>query len=534
MRKSFLYSVLTILLLLNFKDLEGARTYQWNEAQKHVGESITVEGVIKYTKNIGNICFLNFHPNFEKYASILIFGEYFSSFPKSPEIYYYLKKVRIHGKVTSYKGKAQIKIYSPRQIEVIGEYERQENPLECKCNYPKQLEITAINIGQGDATLIASPSKIMLADAGESHWYSNADALKIDSVIRSKYGENCRCIDYVVVSHFHLDHIGYIFLPETPDELPLSVNMKPLEIGDTPYKPVGYGGLGYLVLEKGYKIGKMLVRNYRNHNPNKSPQEEGSKTFRNWRFVLESKEGKKRFHPEIVQLGKDQIQLGEIGNIPVIVDIISTDGATPSYPNGCDPSRFFGGPQFIVRGDHSTDRLPPSENDLCITIIISFGNFQIFIGGDLSGENYESEFGYRYHDMEQCLSSDPYIISNYGKRVEILRANHHGSSHSSNSEFFKMINPIATIFSVGDHNTYGHVDPIILDRARKFSKVVYLTECGDNIANKKEANSIGVIVVDGEYPKELEENEVGDQNIEIFVNMDGKRFYLQGTEYLSH
>ena len=75
--------------------------------------------------------------------------------------------------------------------------------------------------------------------------------------------------------------------------------------------------------------------------------------------------------------------------------------------------------------------------------------------------------------MEKCLSSDPYIISNYGKQVEILRANHHGSSHSSNSEFFKMINPIATIFSVGDHNTYGHVDPIILDRARKFSKVVY-------------------------------------------------------------
>jgi hypothetical protein len=240
------------------------------------------------------------------------------------------------------------------------------------------------------------------------------------------------------------------------------------------------------------------------------------------------------FHPEIVKLGKDQIHLGEIKNTPIFVDIISVDGATPSSPNGCDPNRFFGGSQFIVRGDHTKDRLPPSENDLCISLIISFGDFQMFIGGDLSGENHESEFGYRYNDMETCLSRDPYIVNTYGNRIEILRANHHGSSHSSNSEFIKMINPIATIFSVGDNNTYGHVAPEVLDRALKFSKIVYLTECGDNITNRKEADSIGVIVVDEEYPKELEEDEVGDPNIEILVGKDGKNFYLQGTKYLSY
>ena len=34
------------------------------------------------------------------------------------------------------------------------------------CNYPSTLEVTAINIGQGDATLIATPSRLMLADVG--------------------------------------------------------------------------------------------------------------------------------------------------------------------------------------------------------------------------------------------------------------------------------------------------------------------------------------------------------------------------------
>ena len=71
------------------------------------------------------------------------------------------------------------------------------------CNYPSTLEITAINIGQGDATLIATPTKLMLADVGESYWNSHNDAAKIASVIQNKYGTECDFIDYVVISHIH-------------------------------------------------------------------------------------------------------------------------------------------------------------------------------------------------------------------------------------------------------------------------------------------------------------------------------------------
>jgi len=511
----------------------NAKTINWTEAHKYIGQNVVIEGVIKYTKNIGIICFLNFSPDFEKYLSLVIFKEYLPSFPYSPEIYYYLKKVSVSGRITEYKGKPQIMLYSSAQIKVIGEYQRLANKQPCECNYPDQLEITSINIGQGDATLIATSSKIMLADAGESFWNSNFDALKIDKTIRQKYGENCHCIDYVLISHFHLDHIGYIYFPEIIDDIPLNENLQPLTIGESPYKPIGFGGLGYLVLEQGYQIGKMIVRDYHNHNPNRLPEDGGSKTFRNWQIILESKEGKNLFNPEIVKLGAAQVDLGKIGDKSVTIDIIASDGATAAFSSGCDPAVFFGGQEYKIRGNHVKDKIPPSENDLCICFVVSYGDFQMFIGGDLSGENCESKYGYRYHDMETCLTKDLYILEKYGNKIEILRANHHGSSHSSNLDFLKMINPLITIFSVGDYNGYGHVDSRILDNSVQYSKKVFLTECGDKIKSKQEADEHKIIIIDNEYPQQLENNEFDDPNIEIFVNKDGKKFIVQGYHYLS-
>lgn len=534
--------IIIVFFLLSINKISASEIYQWDEAHNHIGETVTVEGIFKYTNNIGNICFLNFHPNFEKYISVLIFKEYFSSFPKSPETFYYLKKVKVHGTITSYNGKPQIEVKSPRQIKVVGEYERQKAFPPCKCNYPEQLEITAINIGQGDATLIATPSKIMLVDAGESFWHSNEDALKIDSVIREKYGDNCRCIDYLLISHFHVDHIGYIFIPETPDDFPLNKNLKKLKTGESPYKPLGYGGLGYLVLEKGYQIGKMFVRDFRNHNPNKSPQDNGSKTFRNWKIILESYEGKKQFHPVTAKLGKHQIQLGEIEGQPVIVDIIAVDGATPSNLDGCDPCIYFDDCCDTIRGNQSENTLPPSENDLSISFILSFGDFQMYIGGDTSGENYVSEYGYKYHDVETCLAADPIIRTRYGGHLEILRVNHHGSSHSTNQFFLNTFDPKVAICSVGDHNTYGHVNPMVLDRtlelvAGKNSGKVFMTECGDNAVTPSnlctQNSELCAIVADKEYPEAIESDEVGDKNVDIFVSLDGTHFTVEEFTFRS-
>ena len=69
--------IIIVFFLLSINKISASEIYQWDEAHNHIGETVTVEGVFKYTNNIGNICFLNFHPNFEKYISVLIFKEYF-------------------------------------------------------------------------------------------------------------------------------------------------------------------------------------------------------------------------------------------------------------------------------------------------------------------------------------------------------------------------------------------------------------------------------------------------------------------------
>jgi hypothetical protein len=238
-------------------------------------------------------------------------------------------------------------------------------------------------------------------------------------------------------------------------------------------------------------------------------------------------------------LGNSQIDIGTINNIPIIIDVIVIDGMTPSNPDGCDPDQYFDGD--TIWGDLSDLSLPPSENDLSLGFMISFGDFQMFIGGDLSGENYESQFGYKYHDVESCLADDNIVKKLYGRHLEVLRINHHGSSHSTNQKFINSFDPQIAIFSVGDHNTYGHVDSQILDNV--LTKVVkendgrvFLTECGDNVSKPEDAchtkdSTLCAEVVDEEFPEKVESDELGDTNVQIVVSNDGKSFTVQDHLY---
>jgi len=379
----------------------------------------------------------------------------------------------------------------------------------------------------------------MLADVGESYWNSHNDALKIDSVIRQKYGDSCQTIDYILISHVHLDHIGYIKADENQNDELLNENGGVLTEGENLLNPIFYGGLAYLVKELGYEVGKTYFRDYLTHNPNKLPSMGGTKTYRNWRAYLASPDGNATFNPTTAVLGSSQINLGSINSIPIIVDIIAIDGTTTSNINGCDPAVYFDGIDDDIRGDHSNDVLPPSENDLSIGFVLSFGNFQMFIGGDTSGENYESQYGYKYHDMESCIADDSYFLQKYSGHLEVLRVNHHGSSHSTNPKFTDVFDPKVAIFAVGDNNNYGHVNIDVLDRI--LAKVigensgrVFMTECGDNVyapqdaCHSNDANWCAE-VVDNEFPVTIESNEIGDPNIEIDISPNGQSFTVNGA-----
>lgn len=395
------------------------------------------------------------------------------------------------------------------------------------CNYPDKLEITSINIGQGDATLIATKTKLLLADVGESYWNSHRDADKIAAEIQGKYGNLCKTIDYVVISHIHTDHIGYV-QPEEDDAGNLLNEFGAIySEGDNLLNPNYRSGFAYLVGVLGFNVGKTIIRDYKTHNANKPPADGGSKSYRNWRALFESPNGKALFNPETAQLGETQIDLGYVNGTKVIADIVLVDGATPSHTEGC-PTSYFGG-DHPMRGDRTGDTNPPSENDYSVGMMIGYGDFDFYVAGDQSGENYDSQWGYRYHDTETCLIEDPIFKKRYGKKLDVLRANHHGSEHSTNSLFVQGLEPTLTIFSVGDHNNFGHVNSTVLQNSLDFSAQVILTEIGagiefpEQLCSSTDATKCASIA-DDEFPLELESDEIGDPGVYITVALGGFEF----------
>jgi len=268
------------------------------------------------------------------------------------------------------------------------------------------LEIHHINIGQGDSTLIVSPtSKTLLFDAGETYWNSHIDADTIGPYIQSILG--CKQLDYVVISHFHVDHIGY----------------------------VGYGGLWNLVEVQGFTVGQTLLRDYNTYLGS------SSSTFINWKTYLEGG-GQTKLHPATAVEGTGQVNLGG----GVVFDILTIDG------NG-----------KIVPGNFSADPAPPSENDYSIGALISYGAFDEWLDGDLDGQFYE-ESGYSYHDIELSVAREV-------GDVDVYRVHHHGSDHSNSATFVNQLNPEVSIISVGSANTYGHPRQTVMNLLNATSDV---------------------------------------------------------------
>ena len=162
----------------------------------------------------------------------------------------------------------------------------------------------------------------------------------------------------------------------------------------------------------------------------------------------------------------------------------------------------------------------------------------MFIGGDTSGENYDSQWGYRYHDTETCLANDSIVQQTYGGHLEVLRVNHHGSSHSTNQAFVSAFASVVSIFSVGDNNTYSHINPVIRDRVLMESVInnygiVFSTESGADVYTADDAchstmTDVCLQVTDGEFPTSTETDEANDAGVEIIVSVDGSIFTVQG------
>ena len=91
----------------------------WRDAAKYYGQTKTVEGKVVASNNTGKVCFLNFHKDWRRNFTAVIFASDFKKFPAHPEDYYLNRVVRVTGLIKEYRGKPEIILKSPTQISII-------------------------------------------------------------------------------------------------------------------------------------------------------------------------------------------------------------------------------------------------------------------------------------------------------------------------------------------------------------------------------------------------------------------------------
>jgi micrococcal nuclease len=91
----------------------------WEEAHRHGGEEIVVEGTIVRTHRAEKVLHLNFHANWKRYLTLVIFVKDLPLFPGNPETAYKGKKVRVRGEVKLYKDRPEMVVRSPEDITVV-------------------------------------------------------------------------------------------------------------------------------------------------------------------------------------------------------------------------------------------------------------------------------------------------------------------------------------------------------------------------------------------------------------------------------
>ncbi len=106
----------------------------------------------------------------------------------------------------------------------------------------------------------------------------------------------------------------------------------------------------------------------------------------------------------------------------------------------------------------SSSRITGNANEDCIVMMVSVGNLQILLTGDLEKEG-ETMF----------LKAEKEKISRSRRNIyRLLIAGHHGSRNATSEDLLDLYQPDTAIISCGKNNRYGHPANEVLDRFRAF------------------------------------------------------------------
>jgi beta-lactamase superfamily II metal-dependent hydrolase len=362
---------------------------------------------------------------------------------------------------------------------------------------PGELNIYWFDVEQGDSQLIVGPTgKTLLIDLGETSWNTtgtNTNATRVANQIKAICGTGSDPVqlDYVMASHHHLDHIGYAHAVEDGTSA----------IGNGLYQlltPATSGGLGF------------TVGTFFDHDGGTWTDTNGDgscevgtatapSTEVSWHNVGTTSQTARRLicwlygpanQPDRANIAGHVTTLTNSGTWP---DIDLGTGATGTIVNANAKGTMQANGTTPVSGDHSADAVPPSENDYSIALKVTYGSYKYATAGDSDGEYSTSADGYTYNNIEAGLPSK------FGNlNFDTVRANHHGSAHSSSDAYVSAMDPETTFISCGA-NSYGHPANRTLNTYRAHGTDIYLANdpCDDTDADGSPIDYSGTLNHDG-------------------------------------
>lgn len=282
---------------------------------------------------------------------------------------------------------------------------------------PGQLEIHILAVDHGDAQLIVSPTgETMLIDGARGEF-----APRIGQYLRDVLGE--AVVDYLMVSHYHEDHIQ---------------------------------GIVPLFREEGLKVRRAVLDRGGDRQGYDSDHYRG---YYDYVTAPEHDLTRVRVRPG------DQIDMGPEITVEVLAVGELETGTNLGVP--------------VV-----------DENDNSIALWLTFGAFDYWTAGDLTGVD-----SIRYADIETA------VIPILPREVDVYRANHHAIDYNSNPAFLEALNPTVTLAS-----TYHAV--VGWDTLKRLE--VY-----------------GDVVLTGRVPAHEAAGDI------VLISIDGAHFTVEGKQYAS-
>lgn len=299
------------------------------------------------------------------------------------------------------------------------------------------LDIHHINTGRGESAFYILPDgTTMLIDAAGSLLKTSdkpptpakpndqitSGAVIIDYV-KAYMPEVCKgTLDYMLLSHFHGDHMG---------SWSTSV----------PKHAGGFYMNGYTEVGAEIPVAKFLDRGTRTNRKASDMIDSGGQGNYD-KFIAWAKNTNASMDERFIAGRNDQIVLTHtpekystfsVRNIAANGDVWTGSGSTAiSQMPAADELLTYG-----QSGKPETAALP-YENTLSCVMTISYGSFDYFCGGDIQ---YNGRSSYGYKDIEMPISK---VV----KKVEVMKASHHGTANTNGKEILAALKPDAIIIPV--------------------------------------------------------------------------------------